>query len=260
MIYTLILTPIKMKKTITIILFFLSTIINSIAQNKVAFSSVKIGIQVWMTQNLDVDHFKNGDIIPEVTSREEWKEADENKTPAWCYLHFDPANNQKYGKLYNWYAVNDKRGLAPEGWHVPTVEEWKELINEIGGDGSKLKSKEGWEIVKLMDGVEKESLLTEYDREANNKLYYNKKAYNTSGFSALPGLYIDEYGNMKGTSKIQNTIFLKYGGTGIWWSSSQLDYRYAGCFELFNDNEKGSLDDYHGRDFGCGFSVRCMKY
>jgi uncharacterized protein (TIGR02145 family) len=246
-----------MKKNIIISIILLTITFKSIAQSEIN-NTVKIGIQVWMAKNLDVDHFKNGDIIKEVTSREEWGKANDDKTPAWCYLHFDPTNNEKYGKLYNWYAVNDKRGLAPEGWHVPSIEEWKELIDEVGGDGSKLKSKEGWEILKLMDGKKME--LPEYAIESNSKVNYAKKYYNSTGFNALPGLHIDHYGNMDGTSKIQNTIFLTYGKTGIWWSSSKIGNRYAGYFRLFNDQEKGLLDDYRGKDLGCGFSVRCIKY
>lgn len=75
---------------------------------------VKIGDQIWMTQNLDVDKFRNGDPIPEVTKAEECNKTDDEGKPAWCYYNNDPANGKKYGKLYNWHAVNDPRGLAPE--------------------------------------------------------------------------------------------------------------------------------------------------
>ena len=93
--------------------------------------TVTIGTQVWMTKNLDVATFRNGDPIPEAKSNEEWEKAGENKQPAWCYYDNDPANGAKYGKLYNWYAVNDPRGLAPEGWHVPSIDEWDECLNQI---------------------------------------------------------------------------------------------------------------------------------
>lgn len=76
--------------------------------------TVTIGTQVWRTKNLDVATFRNGDSIPQAKTNEEWEKAAENQQPAWCYYNNDPANGAKYGKLYNWYAVNDSRGLAPD--------------------------------------------------------------------------------------------------------------------------------------------------
>jgi len=81
--------------------------------------TVNIGTQTWMAKNLNVSIFANGDPIPEVKTNEEWKKAAEEKKPAWCYYENDPANGAIYGKLYNWYAVSDPRGLAPKGWHIP---------------------------------------------------------------------------------------------------------------------------------------------
>ena len=78
-------------------------------------------------KNLNLDKFRNGDIIPEAKTNEEWSAADTNKNPAWCYYDNDPANGEKYGKLYNWYAVNDSRGLAPEGYKIPTIEELMDI-------------------------------------------------------------------------------------------------------------------------------------
>jgi uncharacterized protein (TIGR02145 family) len=95
--------------------------------------SVTIGTQTWTTKNLDVATFRNGDAIPEAKTDEEWQAAGDNKQPAWCYYDNDPKNGVKYGKLYNWYAVNDARGLAPAGWHIPTDEAWTELSTFLGG-------------------------------------------------------------------------------------------------------------------------------
>jgi uncharacterized protein (TIGR02145 family) len=81
----------------------------------VAQKEVKIGKQVWMYENLNVDKFRNGDPIPEVKTREEWLKAGENKQPAWCYFENDPANGKKIGKIYNFYAVTDSRGISPKG-------------------------------------------------------------------------------------------------------------------------------------------------
>jgi uncharacterized protein (TIGR02145 family) len=78
-----------------------------------------IGKQIWMTENLNLDKFQNGDSIPEARTIEEWMNACENKQPAWCYYNNDSTNGEKYGKLYNLFAVIDSRGLAPEGWHIP---------------------------------------------------------------------------------------------------------------------------------------------
>ena len=99
--------------------------------------TVKIGNQIWMTKNLNVDHYRNGDPIPEVANRKQWSNL---TTGAWCYYNNDPENGKKYGKLYNWYAVNDPRGLAPKGWHIPSNEEFRELAAEVGYDGNALKA------------------------------------------------------------------------------------------------------------------------
>ena len=85
---------------------------------------ISIGKQVWTTENLNVEKFQNGDLIPFVETDEQWHEAGENEQPAWCYYDNDPSNGKKYGKLYNWYAIIDPRGLAPEGWHIPSDKEW----------------------------------------------------------------------------------------------------------------------------------------
>jgi uncharacterized protein (TIGR02145 family) len=86
--------------------------------------TVLIGNQEWTTKNLNVSKYRNGDIIPEVKDPKKWANL---KTGAWCYYDNDPKNGEIYGKLYNWYAVNDPRGLAPEGYHVPSQNEWQEL-------------------------------------------------------------------------------------------------------------------------------------
>ncbi len=91
----------------------------------------------WMPNNLNVNHYRNGDSIPEVSDPKKWEKL---KTGAWCYYDNNPENNTKYGKLYNWYAVNDPRGLAPEGWHIPSNKEFEKLITEVTKDSESLKS------------------------------------------------------------------------------------------------------------------------
>ena len=123
-------------------------------------NSIRIGSQIWAAENLDVSKFRNGDSIPEIESQEEFFKAGSLGKPAWCYYHGDSSNRKKYGKLYNWYAVHDNRGLAPKGWHIPSDREWTILTDYLGGDsiaGQKMKSAKEW------DGD------------------------NSSGFNALPG-------------------------------------------------------------------------
>lgn len=131
----------KMQKTaISILLFAAILIMISCSNATKEIASIKIGTQTWAVKNLDVTTFRNGDIIPEAKTNEEWKKSGDEQKPAWCYYNNDPANGEKYGKLYNWYAVNDPRGLAPEGWHIPTDAEWTTLtayLEEAGGNVKK---------------------------------------------------------------------------------------------------------------------------
>jgi uncharacterized protein (TIGR02145 family) len=98
-----------------------------------SFKEAKIGDQIWMSENLNVDEFRNGDPIPEAKTDKEWQDALRNKEPIWCYYDFDSANEEKYGKLYNWYAVIDPRAIAPEGWRIPKDLDWMQLIKTQGG-------------------------------------------------------------------------------------------------------------------------------
>ena len=99
--------------------------------------SVKIGNQIWMIENLNVDHYRNGDKLPEVRDNTEWENL---TTGAWCYYENKSENGEKYGKLYNWYAVMDPRGLAPIGWHIPTLVDFKEFQKEVNDDGNTIKA------------------------------------------------------------------------------------------------------------------------
>lgn len=94
--------------------------------------------QVWDKKNLNISKFRNGDVIPEVKTKEEWASAGKNKQPAWCYYDNNPDNGLIYGKLYNWFAVNDPRGLSPMGWHIPTDAEWMQLQSDLKSDGAAL--------------------------------------------------------------------------------------------------------------------------
>ena len=104
------------------------------------YNQILIGSQVWSDSNLNVSTYRNGDIIPQVTDQTAWNNL---TTGAWCYYLNDTGAEIYYGKLYNWYAVNDSRGLAPIGWHIPSATEFDILSTSLGGDtvsGGKLKS------------------------------------------------------------------------------------------------------------------------
>jgi uncharacterized protein (TIGR02145 family) len=90
--------------------------------------TVTIGTQTWMSEDLDVSTFRNGETILQAKTDEEWQLANEQGKPAWCYYLNKKSNGKKYGKLYNGYAVSDSRGLAPEGFHIPSDKEWSQLI------------------------------------------------------------------------------------------------------------------------------------
>jgi len=186
--------------------------------------TVTIGTQVWMTKNLNVSTFRNGDPIPEAKTNEQWKAYGKNGNPTWCYYDNKVKNGDIYGKLYNWYAVNDPRGLAPKGFHIPAQEEWSELITfYLGGAdiaGIKLKTKSGW------------------FKEGNGT--------NSSGFSALPG----------GCRCFDGIDFFGLSGTAYWWSSSSRDTTKAWSYGLEGESGNVYVDDNFFRN---GYSVRCLR-
>jgi uncharacterized protein (TIGR02145 family) len=184
---------------------------------------------VWMVKNLDVTKYRNGDEIPEVTDPAVWASL---TTGAWCYYENNSANGITYGKLYNWYAVMDPRGLAPVGWHVATGSEWATLSYCLEGDfvfggsaGGKMKS------VGTID--------------AGTGLWYvpNTDATNSSGFTGLPG-GLRQY----------DGLFDAIGTSGFWWSSSE----YAFFFVLFHDSDDLNLVNA-GNGKQTGASVRCVR-
>jgi uncharacterized protein (TIGR02145 family) len=184
--------------------------------------TVTIGAQVWTAKNLNVTKFRNGEAIPQAKTNEEWKAAGDNKQAAWCYYNNDSANVAKYGILYNWYAVNDPRGLAPAGYHIPSDAEWTTLSTFLGGEyaaGSKMKSTSGWEK--------------------------NGNGNNSSGFSGLPG----------GT-RVSGGTFDTIGINGNWWSSSEFDTYYS--WTRFLSYPSGLVLRNRSTKTN-GFSVRCLR-
>lgn len=195
--------------------------------------TVKIGNQVWKTKNLDVSYYRNGDLIPQVTNASEWAGL---STGAWCYYYNDPNNNYTYCKLYNWYAVNDPRGLAPTGWHVASDIEWKTLEMNLGMTQSEV-DKNGWRGTSE-GGKLKEIGYTHWFSP-------NTGATNSSDFIALPG-------------GIRNTVgsFSNIGYDGMWWTSTGLNESTAMFRKL---NCLTSLVERNNIYKSCGFSVRCLK-
>lgn len=171
---------------------------------------IKIGNQWWMAENLKTTYYRNGEAIPNVTDNSEWAGL---STGAYCAYDNDISNVSIYGLLYNWYAVDDSRNIAPTGWHVPTDEEYTALENYLIANGynwdgtttedktgKSLASKTGWNSYSIAGTV-------------GNDMSTN----NASGFSALPGGY-RYYGN--GT-------FDGLGSYGYWWSATEYSSTYA---------------------------------
>jgi uncharacterized protein (TIGR02145 family) len=215
-----------MKNFILINVFFLfSSFFLGSQVNKNLMS--KIGSQIWMSENLNVDKFKNGDKIPCAKSLKQMNALEKKGKPAWCYYKYDSKNGIKYGKLYNWKAVTDPRGLAPEGWHIPSKNEWEILTNFLGDEGGeKLKSQNGWEGYKWLE------------KSPNGSDVFN--------FMALPGGRKDVFGNFEGI-----------GETGFWWTSSQVENdEFLYYYFLQSTDNKLHQNAYHN---GMFLSVRCIK-
>ncbi|OVE79375.1 hypothetical protein BVY01_02745 [bacterium I07] len=186
------------------------------------YKTVKIGNQVWMAENLKVTHYRNGDPIPHVTSTTAWSNL---STGAYCNYDNSVSNVSTYGRLYNWYAVNDSRKIAPAGWHVPTDAEWRTVVDYLGGSG-------------VAGGKMKESGTLHWKSP-------NTGATNSSSFSALPGGYRYNYGS-----------FNDIGGTAAFWSSTE-DSNYYAWYRLLSFNYSGV--DRLGNNWQGGFSVRCVR-
>ena len=226
-----------------------------VVDNKGPIKGVAIGSQVWMSTNLNVSTYRNGDVIPQVQDQVTWNNL---TTGAWCYYENNAANGTKYGKLYNWYAVNDARGLAPAGWHIPTDGEWTVLSTYLGGEdvaGKKMKSTSGWESwtediicsnCKTWNAEyrRKKECNVCQDTRVNGKKTYSGNGINSSGFTGLPGGY-----RFSGN-------FYNVGNNGKWWSASEDNVSLACHRKLFNNNSYLLRYSY---DKSFGFSVRCVR-
>ena len=190
------------------------------------YKTVTIGTQTWMAENLKVTKYNDGTAIPNVTGNTEWQN---NTSGAWAYYNNDVANNAKYGKLYNWYAVsktsNSNKNVCPTGWHVPTDAEWTVLTEYLGS-------------ASVAGGKMKEVGTTSWNSP-------NTDATNTSLFTGLPG----------GVRNFNGSYYY-IGGFGYWWSSTEyitgdVWYRYL------NDNNGDADRNNFSKKYG--LSVRCLR-
>lgn len=193
------------------------------------YQTVKIGDQLWMAENLKVTRYRDGTPIPNITDNTEWGEL---KTGAYCNYNNSEDIAATYGRLYNWYAVNNSHNIAPEGWHIPTKEEWQTLVDYLGGilvAGCKMK-------------------------ETGTTHWWSPNfcATNESGFTALPG------GN-RGDHETRGEFHDSIGRMAAFWSSSEY-----GSDQAFNVGlswkERSThsilLSDWYK---WYGFSVRCIR-
>jgi uncharacterized protein (TIGR02145 family) len=186
------------------------------------YQTVTIGTQVWMQENLRVTHYRNGDAIEQVTDSTAWYQLG---TGAYCNYKNASSFSGTYGRLYNWFAVNDSRNICPVGWHIPTVAEWEVLIAYLGDSnsaGGKMK-------------------------EAGTVRWYspNTGADNSSGFTALPAGF-----------RSANSLFGQMYMSTLWWSSTETNAILAECrMVLYNSSGINRPKIY--KQVGC--SVRCIK-
>ena len=191
-------------------------------KDKTCAEDVTIGSQIWTRCNLSVTTYRNGDSIPQVTNPTQWTNL---TTGAWCYYNNDPLTEPLYGKLYNWYAVNDPRGLAIDGYHIPTDYEWSLLTNYLGGD-------------TVAGGKMKQTGIGYWNAP-------NTDATNESGFTGLPGGTRYDIGS-----------YSDIGDFGYWWSSTESNTNYAWIRDLYNYSGGADRGSYSKKN---GFSVRLVK-
>jgi uncharacterized protein (TIGR02145 family) len=189
------------------------------------YHTVAIGTQIWMAENLRVTHYRNGQPIPNVTDGARW---DSLITGAYCNYNNTPFNDEKYGKLYNWFVIADTNGIAPAGWHVPSAEEWQILIDYLGGNsiaGGKLK-----------------------ERGTHHWNAPNVGASNKSGFSAVPNGYRHSQGDY------WHQGYYGFYWTATWWVDPG---PYAYFIQLTNDIPEVFTTVFNEKKFG--HSIRCIK-
>jgi uncharacterized protein (TIGR02145 family) len=209
----------KGSQSILAILFLLFGFQSSLSAQ--SYSTVRINKQEWMQINLSTRVFRNGDSIPLAKSKDAWRNAEMSKSPMCCYLEGDSILNSEMGLLYNWYAVNDERGLAPEGFRIPSIADFQILLNQF----------ESNEIacIRLKDAT--------WTSDISQLTGFNAKA---TGFRFYKGMY-DSKGYI----------------TGFWAKESASNEFSALSFML---TASCIIQEPIGPAIkGAGFSVRCIK-
>lgn len=194
------------------------------------YETIEIGEQEWMAENLRVTKYRNGETIENITSNEDWSVL---ATGAYCGYDNDESNIETYGLLYNWYAVNDNNNIAPEGWHVPTDDDWKQLEIYLGMSQEEVDQTgyRGTDVGYMM--------------QSTSGWNYNRNGNNSSGFTALPG-----------GCRYKNGNFIELGNYAYFWSSSPA----YGDFAWYRELRYGySTVRYWSEYRQNGFSIRCIK-
>ena len=208
------------------------TIIDSI-DGKI-YKTIKIGNQWWMAENLAATKFNDGRVIALITENEKWIAL---TTPAYCWYNNNYTTyGETYGALYNWYAVNTDC-LCPNGWHIPSDAEWKQLEINLGLEESEIDKKG---IRGNNEGGKLKDVGSSYWNSPN------VGANNKSGFTAIP----------EGHRNWESGDFIDIGLFGTWWSSTEDDSSYAWRRTLHYNDDKIRRFTSHKRD---GFSIRCIK-
>lgn len=211
---------------------------------KTEHAIVVIGTQKWMVENLNLTHFSNGDEIIEVETDEQWFEASTNKIPAWCYLNNEVENGGKYGRLYNWFAVNDPRGLAPEGFKIPSDKDWKVMERFLGMPEEEINEK----VKDAYRGID-----SKIGRKLKSSVYIRGgsmylESSNESGFSGLPG----GMRTSSGRFQLENSY-------GRWWCKGKDDQGRVWRRSLLFSEFENSESVFRGFTLrGNGHSVRCI--
>jgi uncharacterized protein (TIGR02145 family) len=233
------------------LIFFVIIVTISNYAITLAQAGVKIGAQIWMTENLDVSKFRNGDEIQEAKNFEEWRNAVLEKIPVFCYYNFNPENGSKYGKLYNWAAIKDSREITPEGWSIPTRRDWDCLITYVKNHNR--------DYLNMFYNSLSEKELNEWNGE-NDFYVLNLKKYGffKNDASELLGgcLWIHDNENE----------FKDIGKKGFWWDCDNIILNEN---RLNNDSKDDIKTTQLFSDFFfelplyskfLGLSVRCVKY
>jgi uncharacterized protein (TIGR02145 family) len=205
------------------------------------YPAVTIGNQVWTRKNLTVSRYRNGDIVPQVTDPLQWINL---TTGAWCWYNNDSASYAaKYGKLYNWYAVTDSRGLAPNGWHVPVNSEWNVLAKFLDPLSDTLCN--NCIQSPLVGGFIKDSGIVNWTSP-------NYGATNSSGFTALPSGY-------RGGSFPTGGSYVNLRNEAYWWSANDGNSNNIGNYRLISSNGGDFIKYNNSQLRSTGFAVRVLQ-